>query len=55
MCRTNKVVQGIVRLTRGLHMGAKFPLISQDLPGPAALGPGDCNQQAVSTPEIMKG
>lgn len=26
----------------GLQVGAEFPLISQDLPGPAALGREEC-------------
>lgn len=31
-----------VRLAMGLQTGAEFPLMSQDLPGPATLGPGEC-------------
>lgn len=34
--------RAFVRLAVGLQMGAKFPLISQDLPRPAGLCPGEC-------------
>lgn len=41
-----------VRPAMGLQMGARLPLISQDLPRP---GPWECQQQVVSKPEIIKG
>lgn len=34
--------QALVRLAVGLQVGAEFPLTSQDLPGPAALGHEEC-------------
>lgn len=49
------VVEGIHEAHHGAASGGWFPLISQDLPGPAGRGPGESQHWVASKPEIITG